>query len=86
MCSCQLHFHSFLLFITQGSFEMGNPILLLCLVAISSLSLALAFEPSPLQDFCIADTTAMGIAFLHNFILFYFIALHHSMLNCDPIQ
>ncbi|KAH6819722.1 RmlC-like cupins superfamily protein [Perilla frutescens var. hirtella] len=37
---------------------MANNILLLSLVALSFGLLAYAFEPSPLQDFCVADTTS----------------------------
>ncbi|CAL5402762.1 unnamed protein product [Camellia sinensis] len=41
----------------KGNFKMEtNAILLGLIVLISSSSLAFSFEPSPLQDFCIADT------------------------------
>lgn len=39
---------------------MANSIVLLSLVALSFGFLAFAFEPSPLQDFCVADTTSSG--------------------------
>ncbi|KAI9177727.1 hypothetical protein LWI28_018519 [Acer negundo] len=37
---------------------MAKTILLLSLVALTFSCLAFAFEPSPLQDFCVADTTS----------------------------
>ncbi|KAK1567925.1 hypothetical protein Q3G72_018174 [Acer saccharum] len=37
---------------------MAKTILLLSLVVITFSCLAFAFEPSPLQDFCVADTTS----------------------------
>ncbi|KAL0452962.1 UNVERIFIED_CONTAM: putative germin-like protein 2-1 [Sesamum latifolium] len=37
---------------------MANHIILLTLVALSFGLLAFAFEPSPLQDFCVADSTS----------------------------
>ncbi|XP_057782911.1 putative germin-like protein 2-1 [Salvia miltiorrhiza] len=37
---------------------MAKNIMLLCLVALSFGFLAYAFEPSPLQDFCVADTSS----------------------------
>jgi quercetin dioxygenase-like cupin family protein len=38
---------------------MANPTFLFVLVVITTLcSLGLAYEPSPLQDFCVADTTS----------------------------
>ena len=39
---------------------MAKTILLLSLVALTFSCLAFAFEPSPLQDFCVADTTSPG--------------------------
>ncbi|OVA20855.1 Germin [Macleaya cordata] len=36
-------------------------ILLLCLLAFSCRYLALAFEPSPLQDFCVADKSSSAL-------------------------
>ncbi|KAL0383766.1 UNVERIFIED_CONTAM: Germin-like protein subfamily 1 member 18 [Sesamum calycinum] len=37
---------------------MAKHIILLTLVALSFNLLAFAFEPSPLQDFCVADSTS----------------------------
>ncbi|KAL0359422.1 UNVERIFIED_CONTAM: putative germin-like protein 2-1 [Sesamum angustifolium] len=39
---------------------MAKHIILLSLVALSFCLLAFAFEPSPLQDFCVADSTSSG--------------------------
>ncbi|OVA20857.1 Germin [Macleaya cordata] len=39
----------------------NHNILLLCLLAFSGCYLALAFEPSPLQDFCVADKSSSAL-------------------------
>ena len=39
---------------------MAKEVVLLSLLA-STFALAIAFEPSPLQDFCIADTSSPGL-------------------------
>ncbi|KAK2649593.1 hypothetical protein Ddye_017082 [Dipteronia dyeriana] len=39
---------------------MAKTILLLSLVALTFSCLAFGFEPSPLQDFCVADPTSPG--------------------------
>lgn len=44
---------------------MGNSILVLSLLAFTC-SIAFAFEPGPLQDFCVADSAASsGIQVIH---------------------
>ncbi|XP_050367912.1 putative germin-like protein 2-1 isoform X3 [Argentina anserina] len=42
---------------------MANQILVLAVLTMTSLTctLVIAFEPSPLQDFCVADTTSSGL-------------------------
>ncbi|KAK2985143.1 hypothetical protein RJ640_000910 [Escallonia rubra] len=40
---------------------MANHVVFFTLVALTLCHLAFAFEPSPLQDFCVADSTSSGI-------------------------
>ncbi|KAJ7969170.1 Germin-like protein subfamily 1 member [Quillaja saponaria] len=63
---------------------MAHPILVLCLLAFSCI-LATAFESSPLQDFCVADTSTNAVhvnglpcldSKLTNANNFYFSGLH----------
>ena len=68
--------------ISKKETEMANHIVLLAFVAMT-YSLVIAFEPKPLQDFCIADTTSSG---LYQIIeIFYFclnkLCLHSRILN-----
>lgn len=40
---------------------MAKHVVFLTLVSLTICSLAFAFEPSPLQDFCVADPNSSGI-------------------------
>ncbi|GKE90152.1 hypothetical protein Tco_1567627, partial [Tanacetum coccineum] len=40
---------------------MSNKLILLSIASLTFCCLALAYEPSPLQDFCVADPSSSGI-------------------------
>ncbi|GFY99166.1 germin-like protein 9 [Actinidia rufa] len=72
---------------------MANHIVLLSLVALSFCYLAFAFEPSPLQDFCVADPTSSarvnGLACKNPMTVqandFFFSGLHIAGNTSNPI-
>ncbi|GFY99165.1 RmlC-like cupins superfamily protein [Actinidia rufa] len=74
-------------------FIMANHIVLLSLVALSFCYLAFAFEPSPLQDFCVADPTSSarvnGLACKNPMTVqandFFFSGLHIAGNTSNPV-
>ena len=45
---------------------MSNKYILMTVVALAFSCLALAYEPSPLQDFCVADPNSSGILIFYS--------------------
>lgn len=67
---------------------MANQMLLLTTLLAVTCALVIAFEPSPLQDFCVADTTSSGSYrnywFMYNlhfekYVCFFFFLLDRTM-------
>ncbi|XP_050148855.1 putative germin-like protein 2-1 isoform X2 [Malus sylvestris] len=74
---------------------MGNQILLLITFLAMTCALVIAFEPSPLQDFCVADTTSSGSYRINGFPCldsklataehFFFSGLHIPGNTSNPV-
>ncbi|XP_057507705.1 putative germin-like protein 2-1 isoform X3 [Actinidia eriantha] len=74
---------------------MANHFVLLSLVALSFCYLAFAFEPSPLQDFCVADPTSSGTSRVNGLACknpmtvqandFFFSGLHIAGNTSNPV-